>query len=120
MREVAGSRNFCLEVILCFIALFAELVPIFSANTGEYGDAYYFNISLHFGYYIYATPLVCAFASRCILQRLEASVKVRTGVSIRPVAEDDAGRRAGAVSGRIAVWRGVRGSVRAAKAAESS
>ena len=63
LREVAGSRNFCLAVILCFIALFAELVPIFSANTGEYGDAYYFNISLHFGYYIYAAPLVCAFAS---------------------------------------------------------
>ncbi|MCE5342951.1 MAG: hypothetical protein LLF96_05090 [Eubacteriales bacterium] len=32
-------------------------------SRGGYGDAYFFNISLHFSYYIYAAPLACAFAS---------------------------------------------------------
>jgi hypothetical protein len=61
------SSNFVIGVALCFAVLFAEVIQ--SAFSGidfvkeGMGSAYFFNISVHFGYYIYAAPLVCSYAS---------------------------------------------------------
>ena len=67
IKNIVKSPNFSLAVLLCFCVLFAEIIKpmqtIFSTPFNKYGDAYFFNMSLHFGYFIYAAPLVCAFAS---------------------------------------------------------
>lgn len=69
LRTVILSGNFWLAVILVYGALFAEISEdVFhgfnrSENALGFGAAYFFNISLHFGYFIYAAPLACAFAA---------------------------------------------------------
>lgn len=67
LMSILKSSPFALAVMLCFASLFAEIInPIMAiVDTGirDYGDAYFFHLSTHFGYYIYAAPLVCAFAT---------------------------------------------------------
>lgn len=69
LRSVITGSNFWIAIILVFSVLFAEIAEeIFSGywklpEVKELGAAYSFNISLHFGYFIYAAPLACAFAS---------------------------------------------------------
>lgn len=69
LRCVIRSKNFAFSVILMFGVLFAEVArdafttPWRQMDQTGYGDAYFFNISIHFGYYIYAAPLLCAFAA---------------------------------------------------------
>ena len=68
-RAVVVSPNFYIAVFLLFCVLTIEdIEAVFTSvargqSSSNFGDAYFFNISLHFGYYIYATPLLCAFAS---------------------------------------------------------
>lgn len=67
--NVVLSNNFVIAVFIIFAVLFAEIaIDVFSypwrqPDPSGIGDAYCFNIALHFGYYIYAAPLACAFAS---------------------------------------------------------
>jgi len=69
LTNVVTAPNFLISVLLLFGVLFAEVaegafsLPWRVADQFEFGDAYYFNIALHFGYYIYAAPLACAFAA---------------------------------------------------------
>lgn len=69
LRSIIISKNFGLSVVLMFVILFAEVAsdafttPWRQMDQTGYGDAYFFNISIHFGYYIYAAPLLCAFAA---------------------------------------------------------
>lgn len=69
MTDVLTSSNFVISVLLLFGVLFAEVteealhLPWRQYDPSGFGDAYFFNISMHFGYYIYAAPLACAFAS---------------------------------------------------------
>ncbi|MEG2187741.1 MAG: hypothetical protein RR085_10515 [Clostridia bacterium] len=69
LRNVITSSNFVFSVVLLFGVLFAEIatdafsVPWRQYDQTGFGDSYFFNCSIHFGYYIYAAPLLCAFAS---------------------------------------------------------
>ena len=68
LRMVILSANFWIAVALIFGVLFAEIAEdVFSGYAGDgpdaFGAAYSFNISMHFGYFIYAAPLACAFAA---------------------------------------------------------
>jgi hypothetical protein len=69
LTHVVAAPNFWISVMLLFGVLFAEIAegafswPWRVMEMSGHGDAYYFNISLHFGYYIYAAPLACAFAA---------------------------------------------------------
>lgn len=69
LTNVVTAPNFWISVLLLFGVLFAEITegafswPWRVTNLSGIGDAYYFNIALHFGYYIYAAPLACAFAA---------------------------------------------------------
>ncbi len=69
LRSIIRSKNFAFSVALMFGILFAEVAsdafttPWRQMDQTGYGDAYFFNISIHFGYYIYAAPLLCAFAA---------------------------------------------------------
>ncbi|NLO84553.1 MAG: hypothetical protein GX096_03875 [Clostridiales bacterium] len=69
LANVVTAPNFWISAMLLFGVLFAEVAegaflgPWRMADQSGFGDAYYFNISLHFGYYIYAAPLACAFAA---------------------------------------------------------
>ena len=69
LHTVVCSRNFLIAAALVFGVLFAEIAEDIITGLNQsysamgYGAAYKFNISLHFGYYIYAAPLTCAFAA---------------------------------------------------------
>ncbi len=65
LREVICSLNFWLAAVLIFGVLFIEIAEDVFGGVSDttFGAAYNFNISLHFGYYIYAAPLACAFAA---------------------------------------------------------
>lgn len=68
LRMVIFSANFWIAVALVFGVLFAEIAEdVFRGyadeSAVEFGAAYFFNISMHFGYFIYAAPLACAFAA---------------------------------------------------------
>lgn len=68
LRAVVCGTNFWIAVALIFGVLFAETADtIFSGadatGASSFGAAYFFNLSLHFGYFIYAAPLACAFAA---------------------------------------------------------
>lgn len=69
IRSILHSYNYWMAVALLFSVLFAEaaesaFLKLFSTEiTVHFGDAHYFYLSLHFGYFIYAAPLAVAFAS---------------------------------------------------------
>lgn len=68
LRLVILSANFWIAAALLFGVLFAEIAgDVFSGYASKgpdaFGAAYSFNISMHFGYFIYAAPLACAFAA---------------------------------------------------------
>jgi hypothetical protein len=63
---VFKSANFIVGIAACFVVLFIEVAGSAFSNIDfireGMGSAYFYNISLHFGYYIYAAPLICAYA----------------------------------------------------------
>lgn len=66
IRSVCKSYHVLLGAVICFLVLVAETAGaaydiMFCGATGL-EDVYYFNIALHFGYFIWAAPLICAFA----------------------------------------------------------
>lgn len=67
LRLTLSAPNFWIAALMLYAVLMAEVadagVNRVLYGRGEFGDAYNFNISLHFGYYIYAAPLLCAFAA---------------------------------------------------------
>ncbi|GHU83422.1 hypothetical protein FACS1894196_3280 [Clostridia bacterium] len=66
LASVVMSPTFILSVLLFFGVLFAEVIQmalIRDTLASDMGDAYFFNISIHFGYYIYAAPLLCSLAT---------------------------------------------------------
>ena len=72
LKNVLMSPNFTIAALLLFVVLFAEITenaftfPWRQTNPNGYGEAYYFRISLNVGYYVYAAPLACAFASSAL------------------------------------------------------
>lgn len=66
IRNMCKSYHVILGAVICFLVLAAETasaaydIVFYGASGLE--DAYYFNIALHFGYFIWAAPLICAFA----------------------------------------------------------
>lgn len=72
VRSVLQYANFYIAIVLLFGSLFMESVEdipirlnndITALDSTIWGSAYAFNISLHFGLYIYVAPLACAFAA---------------------------------------------------------
>lgn len=69
LQTILTSINFWIAVVLLFGVLFAEISEdVFSGfwkveRDGGFNAAYFFNIALHFSYFIYAAPLICAFAA---------------------------------------------------------
>lgn len=66
IRSACKSYHVLLSAVICFLVLFAETAGsaydvLFHGAIGL-EDAYSFNIALHFGYFIWAAPLICAFA----------------------------------------------------------
>lgn len=66
LRIVLTSNNFWIAVLLCYGVLLADTMDSLflpEVSSAGFGAVYFFNMSLHFSYYIYAAPLCCAFAS---------------------------------------------------------
>ncbi len=66
IRSACQSLHVLLGAVIGFLVLLAETVgsaydSIFHGASG-FMDVYLFNIALHFGYFIWAAPLICAFA----------------------------------------------------------
>lgn len=66
IQTACKSFHVLLGALICFLVLFAETAGsayevLFHGASGI-EDAYFFNIALHFGYFIWAAPLICAFA----------------------------------------------------------
>jgi len=66
IRNACKSFYVLLGSVICFLILLAETAApaydiLFHGASGL-EDAYYFNIAFHFGYFIWAAPLICAFA----------------------------------------------------------
>lgn len=66
IRSACKSYHVLMSAVICFLVLFAETAGsaydvLFHGAIGL-EDAYSFNIAFHFGYFIWAAPLICAFA----------------------------------------------------------
>lgn len=65
IRSTCKLYSSLLGALICFLVLLAETASsaydVFFHGAEGLEDAYFFNIALHFGYFIWAAPLICAF-----------------------------------------------------------